>query len=319
MAEEQPSLLHLIEARVRWRLHLFRRRAIEILRPLLPSATRRALRWIDRQLDPIHIALHRIRTGRADPIPPRLLRERVGALTIDTYFHTGEVYAEAVRAGLAVAGRTWADCQRGLDFGCGAGKVLQQLQRQSAVDWHGCDIDAASISWAQKNLPQVTAAHTGFTPPLPYRDGFFDCVFGWSVFTHLDESMQLDWLDELHRILAPSGVLLLSVLGENPPASAEVGMTPDPERLQADGLVFMPYDSGGASYREFTGTESAAYGLTFLTGDYVRAKWPDPLELVSIEVRALDSLQDIVVLRRRPNDSKLSLSSELSGGDAGTD
>lgn len=51
-------------------------------------------------------------------------------------------------------------------------------------------------------------------PPTPYVSGSFDLIYALSVFSHLDEPLQRDWLAEFRRLLRPGGLLVLSLLGE---------------------------------------------------------------------------------------------------------
>ena len=51
--------------------------------------------------------------------------------------------------------------------------------------------------------------------PLPYADGQFDLVYAFSVFTHLTERMQHEWIAEVRRVLAPGGLLLFSTKGDS--------------------------------------------------------------------------------------------------------
>jgi hypothetical protein len=43
----------------------------------------------------------------------------------------------------------------------------------------------------------------------------FDIVTSWSVLTHLRRDVQLDWLKEMSRIIAPGGLFSASVSGES--------------------------------------------------------------------------------------------------------
>jgi len=54
-------------------------------------------------------------------------------------------------------------------------------------------------------------------------------VIGYSVFTHLTEAMQRQWLEELRRITAPGGLVLVTAHGDFlgmyqfPPPRRELG------------------------------------------------------------------------------------------------
>jgi SAM-dependent methyltransferase len=102
-----------------------------------------------------------------------------------------------------------------LDFGCGAGRTLRHfLAEAERTEFHGCDIDAASIDWLKENLvPPLHVFRSGEEPSLPQPDGFFDLVYAFSVFTHLTDHWA-GWLLELHRVVAPGGLLLATFLSE---------------------------------------------------------------------------------------------------------
>ena len=55
---------------------------------------------------------------------------------------------------------------------------------------------------------------TSPVPPLPFSDGFFELVYGHSVFTHLGKQDQHAWLLELVRVTQPGGYCLVTVLNE---------------------------------------------------------------------------------------------------------
>ena len=104
--------------------------------------------------------------------------------------------------------------RRLLDFGCGAGRTLSHFldEADSAEIW-GCDIDAESIDWLQRNLcPPLHALRNEAEPGLPFEDGHFDVVWALSVFTHLVDTWAA-WMLELHRVLADDGILIATTIG----------------------------------------------------------------------------------------------------------
>jgi SAM-dependent methyltransferase len=274
-----------------------RGRSRELLRRLLPPKARAGVRSILAAADPIRVARYRRDTHDRRPVPPPLLRERVGASSIESYFETGRRYAEAVEDGLREAGRSWVDCDEVLDFGCGAGKVLQSLP-QSRAKLHGTDIHGASIEWMRKALPGMDARVNAFAPPLPFPAEHFDLIYAWSVFSHLNAASQDAWLPELVRILRPGGTLLISILGEKSHRAAERrarGL--DLAEVVAQGFMFVPYEGSSDSYGEF-GAPNAEYGLAFLSRAYVQETWSAVAKVRGILPLGLDAVQDIVVLER---------------------
>lgn len=145
------------------------------------------------------------------PIPPDALAARIGG-PLEDYREIGlqqRVFIETMLpAGWSYDGKTV------LDFGCGTGRTLTSFATEA--DWTtfvGCDIHADSIAWAGSNLsPPFEFFLCGEEPPLDHPDGRFDLVYAMSVFTHITWAWS-PWLMEIHRVLAPSGLAVISVLG----------------------------------------------------------------------------------------------------------
>jgi len=103
-----------------------------------------------------------------------------------------------------------------LDFGCGTGRLI--------VGWYldnpkrhlsGCDINRELLDWAMDSLPRSIDWRQSFlTSPLPYASKCFDFIYLVSVFTHLSLTSQYLWIEELKRIIRPSGCFLITLQGE---------------------------------------------------------------------------------------------------------
>lgn len=103
-----------------------------------------------------------------------------------------------------------------LDWGCGPGRIVRHLPALigNNCSYYGTDYNEKSIEWCRKNLPEIQFNHNSLEAKLPYSDNFFDVIYGLSIFTHLSESMHIDWYNELFRILKPGGILLLTTQGD---------------------------------------------------------------------------------------------------------
>ncbi len=134
----------------------------------------------------------------------------------DPYAYYEELGRLARRDILAALPTDWSfEGKRVLDFGCGAGRTLRHFldEAQTAEVW-GADIDAESVDWIDRELsPPLRVLRNEARPPLPQPDGYFDLIWVVSVFTHLVETWS-DWLLELHRVLRPGGLLLVTFMGE---------------------------------------------------------------------------------------------------------
>ena len=179
-----------------------------------------------------------------------------------------------------------------LDFGCGCGRVLTAMSARLRAGQRlfGTDIDSEAIAWCHANYAELGEfAHSQKLPPTPYRDGQFDLVYGISVFTHLPESMQFDWLRELARITAPGGYLVLSVHGRShlPRLSSA---------HQAE------VETKGFCYVDLGTTDGLPdyYLTTYHSERYIRERWSEVVDVLALCETAVGGWQDAVVCRRRP-------------------
>jgi SAM-dependent methyltransferase len=151
------------------------------------------------------------------PVPPALLRYRVSEnLDPEIFRAVGENAGVAIESALVRAGKELGGCRNVLDFGCGCGRVLLPLaSRYPGIRFQGADVDAEAIAWCRSHIAEARFDVNPPLPPLPYAGAEFDLVYCVSVFTHLSDEYQRQWLPELRRILGPDGTLLLTFHGES--------------------------------------------------------------------------------------------------------
>ena len=244
------------------------------------------------------------RTGA--PLPPRRLRARAGAPGARAFVEGGRQTAADLAILVRAAGREPRDLRSVLDFGCGAARVLPhfaELAPEAACV--GCDVDEAAIQWAARHRRRQGWSLTSFQPPLPYADGSFDLVYAVSVFSHLDRGVAVLWLDELHRVLAPDGLALLSVHGPHAFEQFRSGAVTTSwcppavfrrEPLRARDFVFAPYRRSFWTNGDLPGV-GREYGLAFHGPEHARMMSARSLHVVEVRQRALTDWQDIVVAR----------------------
>lgn len=103
----------------------------------------------------------------------------------------------------------WASGKRVLDVACGEGYGSALLARH-ARDVTGVDVSAAAVAHARNqyagvgNVRFVEASCTA----LPFDAASFDLVVSFETIEHITEHQR--FVDEIARVLAPGGVLLLS-------------------------------------------------------------------------------------------------------------
>lgn len=157
-----------------------------------------------------------IRRARAPdgwPLPPGLLVHRVaGTPEVRWYLDSGRLAASSIEGSLRRHGAEVTTRLSILDFGCGCGRLLRHWAKLKAR-LHGCDYSAPQVDWCRRHLGFARFETNSLAPPLPYPDAAFDLIAGLSVLTHLSEPLQLLWMAELRRVLAPGGLLALSLHG----------------------------------------------------------------------------------------------------------
>jgi SAM-dependent methyltransferase len=93
-----------------------------------------------------------------------------------------------------------------LDFGCGTGAFLEDLDRFGTVS--AVDADESAVSFCHaRGRAEVLHAPPG--AHLPYPDGTFDLVTTLDVIEHVEDDVAA--LSELRRVLRPGGLLLVAV------------------------------------------------------------------------------------------------------------
>jgi SAM-dependent methyltransferase len=237
-----------------------------------------------------------VTAGAGVPLPPIELMRRVVPLAADDRA-AGTEYDAKGRAikGFIVSqlpeGWTW-DGRRVLDFGCGAGRVLRHfLAEAERAEFWGSEIDAASVRWLEEHLcPPLRVVHHGQSPPVDAPSGHFDLIYAMSVFTHIADEWSA-WLAELHRLLAPDGLLIASFLGPGIIASLTG------ERW-SNARIGMNVTRYGPS-RDQDGPN------VFISPWWLRAHWGRAFEIMRLEPTGYDSgdprgAQGFAVLRRKP-------------------
>lgn len=227
-------------------------------------------------------------TSARGQVPPEDLTRRVGGWYEGPdreylFDHFGQLARDEL---LGLLPDDWSfDGKRVLDFGCGSGRILRQfLTEAETAEFWGCDIHQPSIEWLKANLvPPLHVFANSELPPLPLEDGWFDAIWAASVFTHLTSSWSA-WLIELHRVLKPGGLLLVSYIGE---ASELPGV--DDWNEDRTGMNVL---DGGLSYGEEGGP------VVLHSEWWIRAHWGRAFAIERIEAR--ERRQAWALMRKRP-------------------
>ncbi len=102
-----------------------------------------------------------------------------------------------------------------LDWGCGPARLTRHLPLMvSSAKVHGTDYNAETIQWCRDHIDNVEFNHNEINRPLTYDNGSFDLIIGISIFTHMSEANHEFWVEELHRVVKPEGLIFLTTAGE---------------------------------------------------------------------------------------------------------
>lgn len=115
--------------------------------------------------------------------------------------------------GYTRAGYAWEKVPRDgrshLDFGCYRGDFLHALAAKGPRRLVGVDASREAIQAGQTRYPELHLSHLPDATRLPFDDATFDSASILDVIEHVVDPKRV--LDELYRVLAPQGVLIVTV------------------------------------------------------------------------------------------------------------
>ena len=225
-------------------------------------------------------------------VPPASLRYRVhGDLSVQSFLNSGQQCSRDIQRALAKAGQDIRSFHRIFDFGCGCGRTMIWLADVAPnAHFSGSDIDPEAITWCQQNLGFASFAVNEPTPPLNQAADAFDFIYAISVFTHLNEEYQFQWLSELQRVTQPKGYVLLTVHG-----AYFWGQMPLPqlEEMRQRGFLFT------SGPRSMQGIFPEWYQTAFHSREYIYSRYSQYFDVVEHIPAGMDHGQDVVLLQKR--------------------
>jgi|SRR5581483_1598094 len=211
--------------------------------------------------------------------------------TAESYLRGGFVVACGIKESLAAIGRNFSEFRSILDFGCGSGRVLRWFEGRKDASLRGVDISEEAIDWCKENLVFAEFVKCNPMPPLPYKDEQFDLIYGISVLTHLDETFQFAWLEELNRILRPGGILMSTIHGDN---KARMDLSPSEKAIYQDlGFLYKRVSMNG-------GVDNGPdfYQVAYHSKKYVEQVWSRYFKILGYIGHGAMHVQDLIVMEK---------------------
>lgn len=172
-----------------------------------------------------------------------------------------------------------------LDFGVGFGRMVRFFFKDIlSNNIFGTDIMQLMIDTCNALLPAGNYSLNAPTPPAAFPNNTFDIIYAYSVFSHLNPSVAVQWIEEFARILKPGGIVVATTEGKRFIELCEK-LQRNPE-LVADNYWFkalynsftdtntllQDYNSGKAIFHATgggDGLDKSFYGDTVLPKEYI--------------------------------------------------
>jgi cyclopropane fatty-acyl-phospholipid synthase-like methyltransferase len=213
------------------------------------------------------------------------------------YYQTGyETYRMLDDALADFAGRRMSDFSTVVDWGCGCGRLTQHLIARTPATVFGLDIDRENVAWCRENLRPAQFEVVGLAPPTQLPKARADLVIGISVFTHLHEEAQDQWLDEIRRLLRPDGIALLTIRSLHSFCTGAIS-TARYHNFITRGIDDAPI--GHTLDDILKSDEFPYYRETSHSYEYISKRWGAYFDIVGINAGAHLNYQDLVIARKR--------------------
>jgi len=171
-----------------------------------------------------------------------------------------------------------------LDYGCGWGRILRFFLKDMAPEklW-GIDCSPNAINICKQNLPDLNISLIDPRPPSSLPSEHFDIIYSNSVFSHLNEEVHLQWINEFERVIKPGGLVVLTTWGERfidrcyKARNGYLDGSMNEKRIKQLSNLFVgkrwseKYNNGDFCYEP--GNEWDFFGNTCIPKEYVQNNW----------------------------------------------
>lgn len=222
--------------------------------------------------------------------PPAAIQQKFVGSSYAPAFAEAETFVRAVNEYAEKhTGQSLSSARRVIDFGSGWGRITRMLLlHMPPTKVYALDVDDEMTALVNTTLPGVNAVTVAPMPPTALGDASFDVAVAFSVFSHLSGPAHDAWAAEFGRVIAPGGVVAITVLediffGQVEGAAAAVKAGSADDFAHSLGALFPDVQAardgfahGEIQYAPAGGGESRTsdfYGWAAAPPDYVRGVW----------------------------------------------
>jgi len=207
--------------------------------------------------------------------PPEAIQLQFVGLSFENAYAEAETFVKVADEFAAKHGRGgFASLERIVDFGSGWGRITRTLlAKVPATKVHALDVDAQMTALVNTTLPGVNALTISPKPPTILGDATVDALVAFSVFSHLSGPAHEAWARDIGRIVAPGGVVAITVLDQgffDQIASAQTAVkTGEADSFGASlAITFSDLDAARDGYSAGQIQYAPSGGGQVRTGDY---------------------------------------------------
>ncbi len=97
-----------------------------------------------------------------------------------------------------------------LDFGFGNGRYMYLFREMfPSAEIHGTEVDQEEVKNIKADFP-LARTLSPYKAVLPYKDNYFGFIFSSNVIEHIPHNLYLEYIKEIHRVLAPGGQFMFA-------------------------------------------------------------------------------------------------------------
>lgn len=207
-------------------------------------------------------------------IPIELMRYTTNLETEENFQRSGfEVYTMLNAASVKHSGKSIHQHGSILDFGCGAGRIMQFLPFETKFS--GCDVNRRLVDFTLTHFPKADIYQNNYTPPLKWADESFDLIYSFSVFSHLRQVDENAWLEELARVGRPCTLYLITIHGD---WFIEATSGADRAMIEAAGFYYREVHARHGSDMDFP----EGYEVSYHTSKFIYDNWSTNFDVIEI-------------------------------------